>query len=375
MKTDTRSLIERVFGQPTAPFREGYVLNELASILKENSVSYFFDEGGNLIAGAKSAEELKTLGFRVILMGHADHPGFLIQERKNATAYFARWFGGAPFSQMENAVVRAHDPRTGKSARGRISDFSNFDSHKEGHLFTIEFNEECDLSVESFGAFDFPGSEIHGDLVSTRAADDLAGCVIALGALLDNQKNPDSKLLCVFTRAEEVGFIGCLKLLKQNILPKDAWFVSLEASRQLPEAEITKGPVLRIGDRTFIFDPEFCAVLWKIALELQKNDSSFQFQRRLMSGGTCEATPLCMAGFKTAGIAVPLLNYHNSGAEGPAPEQISLHDVELARQLCAEVGRVLTHPPSWREQLERTIDQEYAELKHMLDLRVNYESI
>jgi hypothetical protein len=312
-------------------------------------------------------------------MGHADHPGFLLHEKKSSTTYIARWFGGAPFSQMQNAFVRAHDPKSGKSFRGRVSDFSNFDSSQEGHLFEIEFDQECDLSLESFGSFDFPGSEIHGDLVSTRAADDLAGCVIALGALLDNKASTDStsdcKLLAVFTRAEEVGFIGCLKLLKQNILPKDAWFVSLEASRQLPEAEITKGPVLRIGDRTYLFDPEVCAVLWKVALELQKKDHSFQFQRRLMSGGTCEATPLCMAGFKTAGIAVPLLNYHNSGAEGPAPEQISLKDVEQARQLCTEIGRVLTHPPSWREQLEQTIDQEYAELKHMLDLKVNYESL
>lgn len=375
MKTDTRALIERVFDQPTAPFREGFVLAEISKILTENAVPYFFDKGGNLIAGVSSAQQLKNSGFRIVLFGHSDHPGFHIHQQISETKCSARWFGGAPFSHMMNAAVRVYDPTNRASIRATITDFSNFDSSKEGHLFELQLNEAANLSLESFGGFDYPGCEINGDLISTRAADDLAGCVIALGALLDQKENKDSRLLAVFTRAEEVGFIGCLKLLKQNILPKEAWCVSLEASRQLPEAEITKGPVLRIGDRTFIFDPEFCAVLWKVAQDLAKNDSSFIYQRRLMSGGTCEATPLCMAGFKTAGIAVPLLNYHNSAGNGPGPEQISLHDVELARRLCSELGRTLHHPPNWREQLEKTIDQEYAELKDMLQTKVNYESL
>jgi putative aminopeptidase FrvX len=61
----------------------------------------------------------------------------------------------------------------------------------------------------------------------------------------------------VFTRAEEVGFIGAIQLAKSKQLLQDVTVVSLETSAELPPAKIGAGPIVRVGDRTSVFDGIF----------------------------------------------------------------------------------------------------------------------
>jgi endoglucanase len=227
----------------------------------------------------------------------------------------------------------------------------------------------------SFGAFDFAGFERKGDLCHTRAADDLAGCVIALGALIDERRTRAKnkrRLFAIFTRAEEVGFIGCLDLLKRKELPARALYISLEASRTLPEAELGKGPVLRLGDRATLFDPKMTTALNEVALELstERGARQFRYQRRLMPGGTCEGTALALHGYTTAALAVPLLNYHNQAFDGsrrgPRPEIISINDTDLARRFCFEAAQRLPRHLDSATRTKARIDRNFAQLKDRL---------
>jgi putative aminopeptidase FrvX len=381
----TLELLERIFNQPTAPFREGFVRNELARILTENKIPHFTDRVGNLIAGARSFAELKSSGFRIALMAHMDHPGFHLDTHVRGRTYQCRWYGGAPWKGMKGRFVRLHDPADlTRSVRGRIGKMiPPKDEFEDGLRFHVEFAREIsDFSSASFGGFDFTPLAKKGDRLTTRAADDLAGCVIALGALLDEASNArpsGRRLVGIFTRAEEVGFIGCMDLLLARCLPKNLWLVSLEASKQLPEAIAGRGPVLRIGDKSCLFDSELSATLWSISYKLSdetaKKARPFKYQRRLMSGGTCEATPLALHGFQVAGLAVPLLNYHNVGTRGQAaPEIISLSDVEKARQLCFELGRRLKRRPSWSKKLRKEIVGYYKTFTPMLRTKISYDS-
>ena len=61
---------------------------------------------------------------------------------------------------------------------------------------------------------------------------------------------------------------------------------------------------------------------------LAKRTKSFQYQRALMPGGTCEATVYDAYGFTAASICVPLGNYHNMDAARKkiGPEYIDLSD-------------------------------------------------
>lgn len=334
----TSKLIDLIFAEPTAPFREAFVSGKIQEILSQHGIPYFLDPYGNIVAGMKDKSEFME-NARVGLLAHMDHPGFHVKRKVRKRVFECQWYGGAPFAQMRGARIRVYDEKNSfMSERGVIKNFPKEVSHREGIAFQIETKNDFDFSAGLFGAFDFPGLKRTGAgkttrFISSRAADDLAGVVIGLGALIDIA--PSKHAFCVFTRAEEVGFVGCLKVLENGLLNSNTFTISLEASRALTEAKPGKGPVLRIGDRSTLFHSYFSISFWKKALELAKADRQFKFQRRLMDGGSCEATALSLYDVPTTGLAVPLLNYHNQGVSGPAPEKIAEIDVELGRKLCA----------------------------------------
>ena len=101
---------------------------------------------------------------------------------------------------------------------------------------------------------------------------------------------------------------------------------------------------MRLGDRRTVFDPSMLEVLTQAA----RRSLPGRHQRRVMDGGSCEATAMTAWGVPAAGISVPLGNYHNQGLEGgddckapggPAPEFVSRTDVEALLRLCGAIAR------------------------------------
>ncbi len=342
----TRQLCEKLFNCPTAPFREGFVLEAIEEVLHANRIPYFYDTSGNLIGGWNGSAKTKSK-IRLGFVAHTDHPGFHVLKQKDELVE-AIWLGGAPFDKMSNAKVRIYSPHDRHwSVTGKILKVSTTRDHREGVPLTIGLTQNAPLPKHAFGAFDFKGFKKQGDKIVTRVADDLAGCAIQLGAILDSYTLAPGRAIAVFTRAEEVGFVGCLAAIQSRTLPKVP-YISLEASKELEGARIGKGPVLRLGDRTSLFDT---AVSQSLLAEAQKLSfkKDFMFQRRIMDGGSCEATALNISGYRASGISVPLGNYHNQSDKGPAPEIISLSDVDRGRKLCAQV--ILNFEPGQWDQM------------------------
>jgi endoglucanase len=91
--------------------------------------------------------------------------------------------------------------------------------------------------------------------------------------------------------------------------------------------------------------------------EHQKTHTRFRWQRKLMPGGTCEATAFSTYGYRSTCLCLPLGNYHNmvdidqvQAGQRPArvgPEFISVADfhglVEML-VLCAEGLESPTRP-------------------------------
>jgi endoglucanase len=70
---------------------------------------------------------------------------------------------------------------------------------------------------------------------------------------------------------------------------------------------------------------------WMVALcqAMRAEDPTFQYQRKLMDGGTTEATSYDLYGYETGAACVALGNYHNAGrGNRVAPETIHLGDIE-----------------------------------------------
>ena len=96
----------------------------------------------------------------------------------------------------------------------------------------------------------------------------------------------------LISRAEEIGFRGALAATAAKALPAKSLVISLETSRELPGVKMDEGVILRVGDKTSIFDTKAMRFLGELCAELRNRDKRFRFQRGLMSGGTCEATAL-----------------------------------------------------------------------------------
>jgi endoglucanase len=353
-----QELLLSVLSQPSAPFREGHVINRICAALEKAGVPYFADPVGNLVLGVSGPKEYQKL-LRAksreplrIFIAHMDHPGFHGTAWRSATELEVRWHGGSPTQHINGARVWLAD-------RGRALGHGRFVSHKmipSGRALesgVVEVSASVRPMVPDatklFGGFGFREPVWQeGDLLYTKAADDLVGSFAILSMALERcgrgrgRKRATEPFIGLLTRAEEVGFIGAIGHFELGWLDearRPLLCVSLETSRALPGAEIGKGPVVRLGDRTTVFDPAALRVFSEVARERLPE----RHQRRVMDGGSCEATAATAYGYPCVGISVPLGNYHNqsfeggpdsAGSLGPAPEFVDLRDVAGLLTLC-----------------------------------------
>lgn len=348
----------QLLSQPTAPFRETHVAAHVAAILERRGIPHFEDPAGNLVVGAASAAAYRRLLRRKddeplrLFIAHMDHPGFHGVRWLGPDRLAVRWHGGSPVRHLTGARTRLVTDE-GVIASGRLQR----PTIREGGwaMDSAEIRLDGPLNPQPkaqavYGGFGFRAPVWEsGERIYCPAADDLVGVHAIVETALTvwrGGRDSGAPFIGLLTRAEEVGFVGAVAHLELGWLQerrRPVLAISLEASRTLPGAEIGKGPVVRLGDRRTVFDPTILETLSQIARR-----SLAQHQRRVMDGGSCEATAMTAWGVPAAGISVPLGNYHNQGLDGgddvkapggPAPEFVSRHDAEALVKLCAALAR------------------------------------
>jgi putative aminopeptidase FrvX len=359
-----REALWSILSRPTAPFREGHVIATISDLLDEANVPYFEDPIGNLIVGVDSERRYRALVAERsnskepvrVFIAHMDHPGFHGTGWNAAGELEFRWHGGSPTQHLEGAAVwlAARDAfrARGVVVRAELAPSGRLIS--SGTIRVVEAGTDMTDAQKLYpdgtglyGGFDF-GEPLwqDGDLLYTKAADDLVGCtaIVTLARELFKKQRGKSTVpfLGLLTRAEEVGWLGAVAHFELGWLERarrEILCVSLETSRALPGAEIGKGPIVRLGDRFTVFD----AARLRVFSELAEKTLPGKHQRRIMDGGSCEASAATVYGFRPVGISVPLGNYHNQSFEGgplsrgplgPAPEFVHLDDVEGLIKLC-----------------------------------------
>src|SRR5438309_1997885 len=75
-----------------------------------------------------------------------------------------------------------------------------------------------------------------------------------------------------------------------ELLRKSDLLIAIETSAMQPYAKQGDGCVIRIGDRTSVFNSSISYFITEVAERLARKDKTFKHQRALMPGGTCEAT-------------------------------------------------------------------------------------
>jgi endoglucanase len=213
-------------------------------------------------------------------------------------------------------------------------------------------------ATKKFGAFrmwDLPACEIRAGRIRSRVCDDLIGCTAIVAMLRELERTgAECAAWGLFTRAEEVGFVGAIELAKSGLLPKSVTVVSLETSSvKGGPVKIGAGPIIRVGDRTSVFDSAATAQLQAAA-----KAAGITHQRALMQGGTCEATAYALYGYRTAAMCIALGNYHNCGpGDRIAPEYVSVTDTVGMARLCAAAAIAADTDPhrDLRKSLEKRL--------------------
>jgi putative aminopeptidase FrvX len=278
---DFLAIARRIVSQPTAPFHEDAVRREIRALLADcPHVRLTGDRFGNLLALYRRGKSTPRFAFAA----HMDHPAYVGRE----------FLGGVP------ERYRKKKPATEK--------------------------------FRGFRMWDLPAFEVRAGRIRSRACDDLVGCACIVAALRELERTrANCAAWGLFTRAEEVGFVGAIELAKSGRLPKSTTVVSLECSSvKGGPVTIGGGPIIRVGDRTSVFDSAATAQLQATA-----KSADIPYQRALMQGGTCEATAYALYGYRTAAMCVALGNYHNCGPRDRiAVEYVSAEDAAGMARLC-----------------------------------------
>ena len=318
--------------QAAAPFHEHGVRVEVEAICRENKLEFKRDKFGNVIVRLRTAPKLRPIA----LAAHMDHPGFEIVRQVSAKTWLAKFLGGVPDNYFRAGVpIRLihHDTRRGASGSGAAKLGRRPGKEKEFELHAKRaVTAAPDFAVWELEDFAVRSGRIHG-----RACDDLIGVASILATLIElKRRRARVHVIGVIARAEEIGFLGAMAVAAARELPKNALVISLETSRELPGVKMEQGVILRVGDRTSIFSSQAMRFLAEVAVGLKSKNKKFQFQRALMSGGTCEATAYQEFGFETAAVCVALGNYHNCGERNRiAAEFVSVTDALSMVELLA----------------------------------------
>lgn len=374
-----------LLSQPTAPFREVHVIKTLIAYLDVHEVPYFRDSVGNICVGVASEEEYKALVEKKtdeplrIFMAHMDHPGFHGVKWKTKKDLQVVWHGGSPRRHLNGSKVWL-STITGIVGEGTLRQVKMNKSKTAIETAVVHLTESLPEEETEphaiFGAFQFRAPIWQKkDILYTKAADDLVGCfaITALAVELKKRHMNSGAFIGVLTRAEEVGFVGAIGHFESGLHEKanrPLLCVSLETSRTLPGALIGKGPVVRLGDRATTFDSGALEVFSELAKTVLPN----AHQRRVMDGGTCEATAAMAFQIPAIGISIPLGNYHNQSFEGgpdsrgewgPAPEFVNIKDIERMQTLCLALmhsGLDFKDPFSKRRDAMKKRFREYESL-------------
>ncbi|MFA6029125.1 MAG: hypothetical protein WC969_04640 [Elusimicrobiota bacterium] len=313
-------ILASVLREPTAPYFEHRVRATIRRALETVDIPCRIDAHGNLVAHYRRGK-----AFPVAFTAHMDHPGFEVLSVSGRTAQ-ARWNGQVPVFDLKGLKLALWPSEPGAIRHGTAVVLKG-DGRKPA-----PGNAELLLKVPEgtkpgfFGHADLPLFELSEDLIRSKAHDDLAGCG-AVVATLDHlaRRRLEGDVLAVFTRAEEVGFKGALGAVKSRLIPRERPVVVLECSKALPGIPQGGGAVVRVGDKMSVFDADLASSAFERAKELQAARGTL-WQRKLMDGGTCEATAFGLAGYRAICLALPLGNYHNNGPRGVAVETIHRRD-------------------------------------------------
>ncbi len=324
---------------PTATGQEWRVASAIrAWVAARPGLALSSDDAGNLTvafapSSSSTASDARSSNAPLYITAHMDHPAFVVERVIGPGTLELSFRGGVNdvfFLDAPITLFTATNERVSARLIGDAGQSSPAGKHYLTELTGDTADRGSALDVGCVGRWDTPDSEIIDGVLHAPACDDLAALAAALctmDRLLAARQSGglaagvDVRLL--FTRAEEIGFVGAIAAAKLQTMPKGSRVIALENSRAFPDSPVGGGPIVRVGDRISIFSPWLtaaCAARAEAifggasvprAAETARDSAKRPWQRKLMAGGACEASVFCAYGYDATCICLPLGNYHN----------------------------------------------------------------
>lgn len=385
---------------PTVAGREQRVIEWIrAWVAQRPELSVVADAAGNLVIqprtpwGRPRAADTAQPAAPVFITAHLDHPAFVVERIIGPGTIEVAFRGGVMDPYFNNARIRLHTASgaIGATLAGETAAASAPGAAPLFKSYLAELDSRAEVRIGDAATWELPPAEIDAQgLVHTHACDDLAALAAALAAydVLLNLVRAGSEsdvmdVRLLFTRAEEIGFVGAIAACKLETMPRGSRVIALENSRAFDDSPIGGGPIVRVGDRMSIFTPRLTAACAKRAEQIANRPAqplatrtkeqvdkaaAMRWQRKLMAGGACEATVFCAYGYEATCLCLPLGNYHNMAdlaavqdgtwdfaAKGPpriAREFISLSDFNGLVDLLVAIGQDLPEADPAMDRIE-----------------------
>ena len=320
-----RKLLETILSKlltiPTAPFRQDGVLGFIKSYAEGLGFAYDQDDMGNIIVSVGG-----NVDSTLAIEAHTDHPGFIIAENSDGPRVNAMFYGFVEEEYFAGTAVNVYTNAGIVGGRVVSTDFT----HKDDQIKKVVLQIDGPVSRGDLATWALDDYRFDGDLVHSRAIDDLGGCAAILAVMkLAADQNESKSFKAIFTVAEESGLNGAKYIASCGRLSKEMNIITVETSSLLAGAPAGDGAVIRVGDRMNVFDNGLLKYMECCAKKIKKEKDEFLYQRKLMDGGTCESSIYQKFGYRTAAMCVPLGNYHNRDVDNKriAQEYINLNDL------------------------------------------------
>lgn len=375
LKDRELKLLLELTGLPTAAGKEHRVISYVERwVARRKHLDLRRDRHGNLLltqrAGAAGREQRP-----VFLTAHLDHPAFVVRRILDPRTIILEFRGGVRDECFPGKEVEIFD----REERRHYGKITRFEATKPFRTVTVQLSRTAKkLQPGDVGRWRLRGRgakpSVVKNLLYAPACDDLAGVAAAL-SVLDNlrRRKGFEHVGVLLTRAEEIGLVGAIGAARDRTVPRESRLICLENSRSFRDSPIGAGPILRVGDFTGVFHADLTNLLSLILREYQKRKPDFRWQRKLMPGGTCEATAFTEFGFEATCVCLPLGNYHNmtdtSQPEGSkptggiGPEFISLEDY---RGLLEMLGTCIEKLDQKKSPLLGLLEERFARGRHVL---------
>jgi endoglucanase len=357
--TPLRELTREVIAIPTAAYLEGAVVRYLRRFAAERGLDCSQDVYGNVSITYRRDRPRRPL----VLGAHIDHPGFVVTEVKGRRLTL-EFRGGlsAEYGKGEPLRIYAADGATTGTARITSVQASPGAARSTKRLAGAKATLDAGATASEgdLALWDVPECRFRGEIVHARQCDDMAGVVSVL-ATLDRvvAAGRAGHLVGFFSRAEEVGLCGASAAARDRLLPEHALIVAVETSSMASGRAVQGGgPIIRVGDIGHIFSPRMTQWMTALAQGMAGEPGGFRYQRKLMDGGTTEATSYDLYGYETGAACLALGNYHNAGPKGRvAAETVHMGDLEgliqLFERMHAQVPGFARSLPSLLRRFDR----------------------